>query len=194
MIFIIINLRGWCGEISVSFLFIGVNPYHLIKWEIIYDYYFFHSSAAKTAEEDIAVKSVKQETKLSRSEVLKVLMKANLTNHGYKEEVSYQKVKGPGSNKFYFKVSTAIFAQFHEKNYFNASLKNYIGFNHFCFWSFFQYWASLSSIISIRQTRVIFKLELVLKWLFFLFLRNRTTFSKRWTAEGVWRFWRLEEN
>ena len=48
-------------------------------------------------------------TKLSKSDVLKKLKKANLTGQGFKKGVSYQTVKIPGSTT-YFKASTAIFA------------------------------------------------------------------------------------
>ena len=56
------------------------------------------------------VKIFIRDIKLFRSEVLKLLEMANLTNHGYEREVSTKTVKRPGSSKSEFKVSTAIFA------------------------------------------------------------------------------------
>ena len=66
--------------------------------------------AAVDTEDNLEVKIFIRDIKLSRSEVLKLLRMANLTNHGYEREVSTTTVKRPGSSKSEFKVSTAIFA------------------------------------------------------------------------------------
>ena len=69
-----------------------------------------HFAEADT-EEDVELLIVNRNTstKLSKSDVLKVLKKANLTGRGFKKEVSYQTVKSDGSST-YFKASIAIFA------------------------------------------------------------------------------------
>ena len=69
-----------------------------------------HFTEADT-EEDVELLIVNRNTstKLSKSDVLKVLKKANLTGRGFKKEVSYQTVKSDGSST-YFKASIAIFA------------------------------------------------------------------------------------
>ena len=67
--------------------------------------------ASTFIEEDVELPIFNRNTstKLSKSDVLKKLKKANLTGQGFKKEVSYQTVKIPGSTT-YFKASTAIFA------------------------------------------------------------------------------------
>lgn len=67
-----------------------------------------HFAEADT-EEDVELLIVNRNTstKLSKSDVLKTLKKANLT--GFKKGVSYQTVKSDGSST-YFKASIAIFA------------------------------------------------------------------------------------
>lgn len=69
----------------------------------------FDSLAEADTEEDIELRIFNRNTTaiLSKSDVLKVLKKANLTGRGFKKEVSYQTVKSPGSTS-YFKASTAI--------------------------------------------------------------------------------------
>lgn len=70
---------------------------------------FFDSLAEADTEEDIELRIFNRNTtaRLSKSDVLKVLTKANLTGRGFKKEVSYQTVKSPGSTS-YFKASTTI--------------------------------------------------------------------------------------
>ena len=59
-------------------------------------------------EEDVELLIFDRNTS-TKSDVFKVLNKANLTGHGYKEEVSYQTVMSPESTS-YFKASTMILA------------------------------------------------------------------------------------
>ena len=69
------------------------------------------AEADKEEEVELLIFNRTTSTKLSQSDVLKVLKKANLTGRGFKKEVSYQTVKSssPGSTT-YFKASTATFA------------------------------------------------------------------------------------
>ena len=69
-----------------------------------------HFVEAET-EEDVELLIVNRNTstKLTKSDVLKKLKKANLTGQGFKKGVSYQTVKSDGSST-YFKASIAIFA------------------------------------------------------------------------------------
>ena len=69
-----------------------------------------HFAEADT-EEDVELLIVNRNTstKLTKSDVLKKLKKANLTGQGFKKGVSYQTVKSDGSST-YFKASIAIFA------------------------------------------------------------------------------------
>ena len=69
-----------------------------------------HFAEADT-EEDVELLIVNRNTstKLSKSDVLKTLKKANLRGQGFKKGVSYQTVKSDGSST-YFKASIAIFA------------------------------------------------------------------------------------
>ena len=69
-----------------------------------------HFAEADT-EEDVELLIVNRNTstKLSKSDVLKTLKKANLRGQGFKKGVSYQTVKSDG-NSTYFKASIAIFA------------------------------------------------------------------------------------
>ena len=68
-----------------------------------------HFAEADT-EEDVELLIVNRNTsaKLTKSDVLKALKKANLTGRGFKKEVSYQTVKSDGGST-YFKASNAIF-------------------------------------------------------------------------------------
>lgn len=70
---------------------------------------FFHYPVEADTEEDIEllIFNRNMSTKLTKSDVLKKLKKANLTRHGYKKEVSYQSVMSPESTP-YFKVSTVL--------------------------------------------------------------------------------------
>ena len=70
---------------------------------------FFDSLAEADTEEDLELRIFNRNTtaRLSKTDVLKVLKKANLTGRGFKKEVSYQTVMSPES-KSYFKASTAI--------------------------------------------------------------------------------------
>ena len=69
---------------------------------------FFLKFAETNTEEDLEqVKFFNHDIKLSRSEILKLLEKANLTSHGYEREVSTKTVRRPESNKSEFKVSNA---------------------------------------------------------------------------------------
>ena len=67
--------------------------------------------AEADTEEDIELRIFNRNTstKQSKSDVLKVLKKANLTGHGFKKEVSYQTVKSDGSST-YFKASQPRFS------------------------------------------------------------------------------------
>lgn len=67
--------------------------------------------AEADTEEDIELRifNPNTSTKQSKSDVLKVLKKANLTGHGFKKEVSYQTVKSDGSST-YFKASQLRFS------------------------------------------------------------------------------------
>lgn len=69
---------------------------------------FLFSTAveADDTEEDVELLIFNRNTstKLTKSNVRKVLKKANLTGHGYKKEVSYQRVMSPESTP-YFKAS-----------------------------------------------------------------------------------------
>ena len=67
-----------------------------------------HSSFIKE-DVELLIFNRNTSTKLSKSDVLKKLKKANLTGQGFKKGVSYQTVKILGSTT-YFKASTAIFA------------------------------------------------------------------------------------
>lgn len=69
----------------------------------------FDSLAEADTEEDIELRIFNRNTtaRLSKTDVLKVLKKANLTGRGFKKDVSYQTVMSPES-KSYFKASTAI--------------------------------------------------------------------------------------
>ena len=73
----------------------------------IYEIVFIHYLVEADTEEDVELLIFDRNTstKLTRSDVFKVTNKANLTRHGYKEEVSYQTVMSPDSTS-YFKAST----------------------------------------------------------------------------------------
>ena len=75
----------------------------------IYEIVFIHYPVEADTEEDIEllIFNRNMSTKLTKSDVLKKLKKANLTGHGYKREVSYQSVMSPESTP-YFKVSTVL--------------------------------------------------------------------------------------
>ena len=77
----------------------------------IYEIVFIHYPVEADTEEDVELLIFDRNTstKLTRSDVFKVTNKANLTGHGYKEEVSYQTVMSPESTS-YFKASTMILA------------------------------------------------------------------------------------
>ena len=77
----------------------------------IYEIVFIHYLVEADTEEDVELLIFDRNTstKLTRSDVFKVTNKANLTGHGYKEEVSYQTVMSPESTS-YFKASTMILA------------------------------------------------------------------------------------
>ena len=77
----------------------------------IYEIVFIHYPVEADTEEDVELLIFDRNTstKLTRSDVFKVINKANLTGHGYKEEVSYQTVMSPESTS-YFKASTMILA------------------------------------------------------------------------------------
>ena len=69
-----------------------------------------HFAEADTEEDvELLIFRPNTSTKLSKSDVLKKLKKANLTGQGFKKGVSYQTVKSDGSST-YFKASIAIFA------------------------------------------------------------------------------------
>ena len=69
-----------------------------------------HFAEADTEEDlELLIFDRNTSTKLSKSDVLKVLKKANLTGHGFKKEVSYQTVKGDGRST-YFKASQLQFS------------------------------------------------------------------------------------
>ena len=70
---------------------------------------FYHYPVEADTEEDIEllIFNRNMSTKLTKTDVLKKLKKANLTRHGYKKEVSYQSVMSPESTP-YFKVSTVL--------------------------------------------------------------------------------------
>ena len=69
-----------------------------------------HFAEADTEEDvELLILHPNTSTKLSKSDVLKKLKKANLTGQGFKKGVSYQTVKSDGSST-YFKASIAIFA------------------------------------------------------------------------------------
>ena len=72
---------------------------------------FIHYLVEADTEEDVELLIFDRNTsnKLTRSDVFKVINKANLTGHGYKEEVSYQTVLSP-ENTTYFKASIMILA------------------------------------------------------------------------------------
>ena len=72
---------------------------------------FIHYLVEADTEEDVELLIFDRNTsnKLTRSDVFKVINKANLTGHGYKEEVSYQTVLSPESTS-YFKASIMILA------------------------------------------------------------------------------------
>ena len=77
----------------------------------IYEIVFIHYPVDADTEEDVELLIFERNTstKLTRSDVFKVINKANLTEHGYKEEVSYQTVLSP-ENTTYFKASIMILA------------------------------------------------------------------------------------
>lgn len=77
----------------------------------IYENVFSIHFAEADTEEDVELLIFHPNTsiKLSKSDVLKKLKKANLTGQGFKKGVSYQTVKSDGSST-YFKASIAIFA------------------------------------------------------------------------------------
>ena len=69
-----------------------------------------HFAEADTEEDlELLIFDRNTSTKLSKSDVLKVLKKANLTGHGFKKEVSYQTVKSDGRST-YFKASQLLFS------------------------------------------------------------------------------------
>ena len=69
-----------------------------------------HFAEADTEEDlELLIFDRNTSTKLSKSDVLKVLKKANLTGHGFKKEVSYQTVKSDGRST-YFKASQLRFS------------------------------------------------------------------------------------
>ena len=69
-----------------------------------------HFAEADTEEDlELLIFDRNTSTKLSKSDVLKVLKKANLTGHGFKKEVSYQTVKRDRSST-YFKASQLRFS------------------------------------------------------------------------------------
>ena len=70
---------------------------------------FFDSLAEADTEEDVTLLIFNRNTtaRLSKSDVLKVLKKANLTGRGFKKELSYETVMSPESTS-HFKASTAI--------------------------------------------------------------------------------------
>ena len=69
-----------------------------------------HFAEADTEEDvELLIFHPSTSTKLSKSDVLKILKKANLRGQGFKKGVSYQTVKSDGSST-YFKASIAIFA------------------------------------------------------------------------------------
>ena len=78
--------------------------HHNCLWNV-----FSTSLAEADTEEDVTLLIFNRNTtaRLSKSDVLKVLKKANLTGRGFKNEVSYQTVKSPESTS-YFEASTAI--------------------------------------------------------------------------------------
>ena len=63
----------------------------------------FNSSAEADVEEDVTFKILKKDVRISRSEILKRLERANLTRYGYKKEISTS--RRIGSNKSEQKVS-----------------------------------------------------------------------------------------
>ena len=75
--------------------------------EIVFIHYFVEADTEEDVE--LLIFDRNTSTKLTRSDVFKVTNKANLTGHGYKEEVSYQTVMSPESTS-YFKASTMILA------------------------------------------------------------------------------------
>ena len=70
---------------------------------------FSDTLAEADTEKDVTLLIFNRNTtaRLSKSDVLKVLKKANLTGGGFKKEVSYQTVMSPESTS-QFKASTAI--------------------------------------------------------------------------------------
>ena len=87
---------------------VAIDQYHKNSHK---KFFFFDSLAeADDTEEDVELLIFNRNTstKLTKSDVRKVLKKANLTGHGYKKEVSYQRVMSPESTP-YFKVSTVCF-------------------------------------------------------------------------------------
>lgn len=70
---------------------------------------FFDWLAEADTEEDITLLIFNRNTtaRLSKSDVLKVLKKANLIGRGFKKEVSYQTVMSPETTP-HFKASTVI--------------------------------------------------------------------------------------
>ncbi|KAM7441384.1 hypothetical protein ABFA07_009561 [Porites harrisoni] len=73
---------------------------------VILALFLFSTVVEADTEEDLELLIFDRNTstKLSKSDVLKVLKKANLTGHGFKKEVSYQTVKSDGRST-YFKES-----------------------------------------------------------------------------------------
>lgn len=86
---------------------VAIDQYHKNSHK---KFFFFDSLAeADDTEEDVELLIFNRNTstKLTKSDVRKVLKKANLTGHGYQKEVSNQRVMSPESTP-YFKVSTVL--------------------------------------------------------------------------------------
>ena len=139
---------------------------------------FIHYLVEADTEEDVELLIFDRNTsnKLTRSDVFKVINKANLTGHGYKEEVSYQTVLSPQSTT-YFKASIMIlaFGVLWNKSIFKTTPfffrnQNLVQFH--CFYRFF-----FPRSLFFDSTANEFLCSKAMLW-FSFFLRNRTSITK----------------
>lgn len=143
---------------------------------------FFDSLAEADTEEDVTLLIFNRNTtaRLSKSDVLRVLKKANLTGRGFKKELSYETVMSPESTS-HFKVSTAIipFRTRWITFTFQTSfvVRNPISFIQIIplFFGLFLYCCDLRGAVLIQFH--ICSSRVLKRWFLFFFLRNRTSIT-----------------
>ena len=136
---------------------------------------FFSTSLAEAdTEEDVTLLIFNRNTtaRLSKSDVLKVLKKVNLTGRGYKKEVSYQTVMSSES-KSHFKASTAIIpfrSQWITSTFQTPFVVRNQNLVYFLYFSGFSY-------ISRGAVSIPWRFTCLLSDDFFFFQRNRTSIT-----------------